>query len=474
MSNRTVYCKDNLEILRGMNSETIDMIYLDPPFNKKKSFHAPIGSAASGASFKDQWFQEDIKKEWVEDIRSEFPDLHAYLSNVAMFAEKSDFCYLTYMAIRIIECKRVLKPTGSLFYHCDDTMQHYIKLMLDIVFGRDNFRNEINWNRSTMHNDGKKFGRITDAILFYSKSNDYTFNNLYSKREEGYYSKIEKETNRKYRLNRIDGPGIQSSRIFGDKEIFSNPGRQFWSQDKIDKAWGINKIEISSKGKPYQKYYEDEDKGIMLQDLWVDIKTQSMSRKEKLGYPTQKPLSLMRRIIECSTNEGDMVLDPFMGGGTTCVAAEQLNRKWIGVDVSMEAYTIVKSRLVKDVNGQVDGQTDMFGVAKAIIAKTDAPVRNSNDDVKEKKYIYIISNDAWPGHYKVGIATNMKSRLSSYNTGDPNSGYKIRYTIKTEFYREVEKLTHDSFPGTKEWVQAEPMDLIMDRIKELINKFENS
>ena len=182
----------------------------------------------------------------------------------------------------------------------------------------------------------------------------------------------------------------------------------------------------------------------------------------------------MRRIIECSTNEGDIVLDPFMGGGTTCVAAEQLNRKWIGVDVSMEAYTIVKSRLVKDVNGQVDGQTDMFGAAKAIIAKTDAPVRNSNDDVKEKKYIYIISNDAWPGHYKVGIATNMKSRLSSYNTGDPNSGYKIRYTIKTEFYREVEKLTHDSFPGTKEWVQAEPMDLIMDRIKELINKFENS
>ena len=475
INNRTVYCKDNLDILQGMDSQTIDMIYLDPPFNKKKSFHAPIGSSSEGASFKDTWFKEDVKTEWLTDIRLEQPELHAYLGNVAHFAETSDFNYLTYMAIRILECHRVLKDTGSLFYHCDDTMQHYIKLMLDIVFGRENFKNEINWRRTGAHgNASKAFGRITDAILFYTKSDNFKFNNLFIKRENPTnYFKL--KDNRGYYRDTValDGPGKIRNTIEIDGKIYtSSIGRTYFSQSKINELKKQGLIYLSKNNRPYQKRYLDMDKGIKASDLWLDITQNTMGKDEKLGYPTQKPLKLMHRIIECSTNEGDMVLDPFMGGGTTCVAAEHLNRQWIGIDVSMEAYTIVKQRLVKDVQGQLDGQTDAFGSQIAITATTTSPVRN-HIDLPDPKWIYVIKNDAWKGKYKVGIAKNWKSRLNSYQTSSPDRNYTIEYKVRTPHYKFVEKFVHDSFPGTHEWVEAEPLQIVIDKINEGIKLIEN-
>ena len=476
INNRTVYCKDNLDILKGMDNQTIDMIYLDPPFNKKKSFHAPLGSSSEGASFKDTWFKEDVKTEWLTDIRLEQPELHAYLGNVAHFAETSDFNYLTYMAVRIIECHRVLKDTGSIFYHCDDTMQHYIKLMLDIIFGRNNFKNEINWQRTNHHSDGKRFGRITDAILYYTKSNNNIWNNVFIKRNNSkeYYSATEKETGRKYRTNGLGIPALKSNTkelIFNNKKYFSNFQ---WSQSRFDAELLNNplKIFVTKGGKLAYKLYEDESEGKKVQDLWIDIKIDTMKKGEKLGYPTQKPLSLLNRLIKCSTNEGDMVLDPFMGGGTTCVAAEHLNRQWIGIDVSMEAYTIVKQRLIKDVQGQIDGQTDAFGGQIAITATTTPPMRN-HIDLPDPKWIYVIKNDAWKGKYKVGIAKNWKSRLNSYQTSSPDRNYTIEYKVRTPHYKFVEKFVHDSFPGTHEWVEAEPLQIVIDKINEGIQLCEN-
>ena len=477
INNRTVYCKDNLDILQGMDSQTIDMIYLDPPFNKKKSFHAPIGSSSEGASFKDTWFKEDVKTEWLTDIRLEQPELHAYLGNVAHFAETSDFNYLTYMAVRIIECHRVLKDTGSIFYHCDDTMQHYIKLMLDIVFGRNNFKNEINWRRSNSHNNGKLFGRITDAILYYQKSANHIFNNVYVPREDilSYFPHTEKETNRKYQHCDLEirNKTANEFRIVNGKKYYSKRGWK-WTQNKFDKELANNSyvIHFNKNGSIRYKLYADNDKGNQVQDLWLDMKVATMSKNENLGYPTQKPLSLMRRIIECSTNEGDMVLDPFMGGGSTCVAAEHLSRQWIGIDVSMEAYTIVKQRLVKDVQGQLDGQTDAFGSQIAITATTTPPMRN-HIDLPDPKWIYVIKNDAWKGKYKVGIAKNWKSRLNSYQTSSPDRNYTIEYKVKTPHYKFVEKFVHDSFPGTHEWVEAEPLQIVIDKINEGIKLIEN-
>ena len=183
IQNRTIYCKDNLEILRGIDSETVDMIYLDPPFNKNQSFHAPIGSNAEGASFTDIFGKEDVDPNWGTYFKAENEELYEFIVSMHNFADTSDFSYIAYMGERIIECHRVLKDTGSLFYHCDDTMQHYIKIMLDIVFGRENFRNEINWKRSGNHSDGKKFGRITDAILYYSKTKKHQFNPVLTPRD---------------------------------------------------------------------------------------------------------------------------------------------------------------------------------------------------------------------------------------------------------------------------------------------------
>ena len=445
LQNRTIYCKDNLDILQNIDSECIDMIYLDPPFNKNQSFTAPIGSSAKGASFKDIFGKEDYKDEWKDEFKIEYEELYNFLESMPFFANQSDVAYIAYMAIRIIECHRILKDDGCLFYHCDDTMQHYIKIMLDIIFGRENFRNEINWRRTTTHSDGKKFGRITDSILYFQKSKEHKFIKQFTDREnpEKYFNKIETETGRRYVLNPIDGRGKQSTRIIHGKEVTSAIGRQYWSQEKIDEAVRNNRIVLSSNNKPRYKLYMDEDKGVALQDLWIDIPTTSMDKKERKNYPTQKPIKLLERIISCTTKEGDFILDPFCGCATALVAAEKLNREWVGIDISIRAFELVKDRLKEEVEGfnEEDRQFDVFGSNKPIHFTTEAPIL-SKYNIKPKKYIYVISNPNHKG-YKVGIAKNVNQRLNGYQTSDPNRAFKLEFSIKTENYRKIESEIHN-------------------------------
>ena len=451
VKNRTIYCKDNLDILREIDDECIDMIYLDPPFNKNKSFHAPVGTTASGASFKDIFGSDDIDPSWMLRWGVERPELYHFINNLYFFADKSDASYIQYMAVRIIECHRVLKDTGSIFYHCDDTMQHYIKIMMDIIFGRNNFRNEINWKRS---NGGRvltktKFNRITDAILLYAKSDKSVFNVLYSPKDnpEKYFSKIEKETGRRYRTDALSRPSLKKTDLVVNGVSYTEGFN--WSQEKVDSFLKKNPLSIyaNSKGKLTYKLYADEDPGTKMSDIWTDIKTGAMSKSENTGYPTQKPLVLLNRIIECSTNEGDMVLDPFCGCATACVSAENLNRQWIGIDISIKAYELVKQRL-----GATTG--NIFSNEVQMTLETEAPVR-SEYRTEEKKWVYIVSNKAYPGEYKVGIATNPKARLSSYQTSDPNMGYKMEYKVQTTDWLEIEKSVHEHFPNKREWVKAE-------------------
>ena len=386
IKNRTIYCKDNLEILQGINSESVDMIYLDPPFNKKKSFIALKGKAA-GAEFKDTWYADDIKDEWVLSIQEQYPKLYLYLFNVKDFAKASDYAYLVYMAVRVLECYRVLKSTGSLFYHCDDTMQHYIKLMVDIIFGRSNFRNEIKWRRSASHNDGNNFGRISEAILYYSKTSDFKFNNIYVEREDAdkYFPYLEKETGRYYRRNVITGPGKQNTLVVNGIEMKSHPGRMYWSQEKFDKLLSEGRIKINEKNVPYRKVYKDEDKGLQISDLWVDIQTKTMTKKEKIGYPTQKPLALLRRIIECSTNPGYFVLDPFCGCATTAVACESFDdenrRQWAGIDISIKAYNLVVGRLSREVDLFSNAEFDWL---REVGHFDEAPIRTDLDAIQDE------------------------------------------------------------------------------------------
>ena len=298
--NRTIFCNDNLNILQGFNSECIDLIYLDPPFNKNKKFTAPIGSSAEGAEFSDIFREEDVKAEWLITIKEDQPELYHYLNGIKGVGNSYNFAYLAYMAIRLLECHRILKQTGSIYLHCDPTMSHYLKSLMDCVFGEKNFRNELIWYYRGAGTPKLDFARRHDVVFRYA-SDQRLFNPDPARQPYA-------ETTKK-RFSHYIG-NVRRGHDFGEQQL--------------------------------------HPKGKHPDDVIVDIQPIAPSAKARLGYPTQKPLPLLDRIIQASSNEGDMVLDPFCGCATTCVAAERLERRWIGIDVSFKAYDLVRERLTKE------------------------------------------------------------------------------------------------------------------------------
>ena len=433
LKNRTIYNKDNLEILKGINSNSIDLIYLDPPFNKNKVFSAPIGSSAEGASFNDLFREEDVKEEWVQDIKEDYEGVYKFLSNIKELSNITqskknkhylyNYCYLCYMAIRILEMRRILKDTGSLYLHCDNTMGHYLKILLDIIFGEKNFRNEIIWHYGGGNDRKLGFNKKHDCIYLYSKSNHWQFNNIYTPFKENTIKRFNKEDEKgKYKINKLKD------------------------------------------GRVYKTYMKE--KGKKINDVWY-INIIVSSHIEHKGYPTQKPIALLERIIKASSNEGDIVLDPFCGCATTCVASEKLGRQWVGIDISVEAYNLVKERL----RDEVADPENLLQYDKEIIFKTDPPKRTdtNGDDGIIKKYVYIISHPKHKGFYKVGIASDYKARLNSYQTSDPLRQYKLEYQILTSHFRELEKHIHDVFDNLMEWVKASKEQIIKE-IEEFLKK----
>ena len=417
IKNRTIFCKDNLEILQGINTETIDLVYLDPPFNKRKVFTAPIGTSAEGASFKDIFTQEDVKDEWVQEIKEDYFAIHRLLEAVKDIEGRTsyNFCYLAYMAVRLIECHRVLKDTGSIYLHCDPTMSHYLKILLDCVCGEANFINEINWcytGPGSPHM--KQFNRKHDVIFWYSKGNKWMFN----------------------------GDDVR----LPYKDSRQRPRRRFDTE-------AANSFSL-------ENILAMRQRGKIPEDWWPDIALAVRSPKERTGYPTQKPLALLERVIKASSKEGDLVLDPFCGCATTCVAAEKLNRQWIGVDISVKAYELVQIRIKDEVyaEGLLKGED---GNLPSIHFRTDPPQRTDKDlDQQAQKYVYVISHRRYTGEYKVGIASNVKSRLNSYQIGDPDREYTLEYSMLTPYYREVEAYIHAKFNNKHEWVSGALADII--------------
>ncbi len=318
--NQTVWTGDCLDIMRGMNSECVDLICLDPPFNSNANYAAPIGSEAAGAEFKDTWALSDLDAEWINLIASKHQALHRVL--LAAMTD-SDKAYLVYMAARLLECKRVLKSDGTIYLHCDPTMSHYLKLVMDAIFGRGNFRNEVIWHYRRWTATSKNFQRMHDVLLRYTKSDDYSFNLLY----EPYGDWIKKD----YR----------------------------YVDEETGKRWRWHTV----KGKRYKVFLEDENRGVKLNDVWI-IPYLGSTAKERTGYPTQKPLALYRRVIEASSMPGDLVLDPFCGCATTCIAAQDLGRQWAGIDVAGKAIELTKTRLRKEL-----------GLFAEPIHRTDIPRR---------------------------------------------------------------------------------------------------
>ncbi len=313
-SNRTVWTADCLYVLRGMNSESVDLIYLDPPFNSKTNYAAPIGSKAAGSAFRDTWSLSDVDAEWVNFMEARHPALYRVLLAAMTDSDKS---YLAYMAARVLEMRRVLKPTGSIYLHCDPTMSHYLKLVMDAVFGRESVRNEIVWCYRKWSAAARQFTRNHDIILFYSRERSgHTFN--------------------------VERVAVSA----GTMKRWKGKTQQAVFEDGVRKATAT-----------------DRTSGTPCPDWW-DISVINPNARERTGYPTQKPLQLLERIIAASSNAGDTVLDPFCGCATTCVAAETQGREWAGIDLSSKAVELVRHRL-----------TDHHGVFGQVVARTDVPRR---------------------------------------------------------------------------------------------------
>lgn len=308
---KTIWTADNLPIMRGMNSESVDLIYLDPPFNSKSDYAAPIGSPAEGAEFKDTWNLTDIDIEWITLTAVKHPALQRVLLAAASDSDKS---YLVYMAVRMLEMQRILKPTGSIYLHCDPTMGHYLKLLMDAIFGKRNFRNEIVWSYQRWTGASRHFQRMHDTILFYAASKGAKFNRL----TEAYSEKFKHPAAR--------------------KTSFAN-------------------------GQMEQEYTQDESRQKSMRDVW-EISYLNSQSKERTGYPTQKPLALLERIIRASSNKDDMVFDPFCGCATTLAAADALDRQWAGIDISEKAAELIMRRIV-----------NQQGLWRKIIHRRDIPQR---------------------------------------------------------------------------------------------------
>jgi len=334
VKNRTIFTGDNLPIMRGLETESVDLIYLDPPFNKNRIFQAPIGSPAEGAAFRDIWTLEDIDIAWHEEIEAKNRKLWTAVLAGDVHS-KSMKSYLVAMSVRLLEIHRVLKPTGSLYYHCDPTASHYIKLLLDAIFGPKNYRSEIVWHYHMGHSPRRDFRRKHDIIFRYSKTNDYLPVQIRVPRRMAMS-----------RYNRVD-----------------ENGRQYHEN-------GMGK-----------RFYADD--GIIPDDVWSYLADKSFTQlnsqaKERVGYPTQKPLALLERIIKASSNEGDVVLDPFCGCATTCIAAERLQRRWIGIDISEKANQLMQQRMVNDLG--------LFGLET--IHRTDLPKRKGHRSKNIKNVLY--------------------------------------------------------------------------------------
>ena len=353
---------DNLEILREhIPVNSVDLIYLDPPFNSKATYNVLFAeksgekSAAQITAFEDTWHWGTESEAAYHEVVTLGPrKLSDLLQALRSFLGTNDMmAYLTMMAVRLVELHRVLKPTGSIYLHCDPTASHYIKLLLDAVFGVANFRNEIIWKRSHAHSSAKRYGPNHDVIFFYGKSSNIQWNRVFQSYDMEYIDKHYRHIDndgRRYKHENPTGAGIRKGQTGQPwRGIDPSLKSRHWVRppDELERLDSEGKIYWPNKkgGWPYIKVYLDDMKGVSVQDVWTDIDVINMMAKERLGYPTQKPEALLERIIRASSNEGDVVLDPFCGCGTALIAAERLKRRWLGIDITHLAITLIKNRL---------------------------------------------------------------------------------------------------------------------------------
>jgi len=364
----SLYFGDNLSVLKGHDGQgqpyfpaaCVDLIYLDPPFNSNRSYNVLFkdehGAQAPSqiTAFEDTWnwasaadtYEETLADDETPDrVRRALEALHDLLGASEMMA------YLAMMTPRLLQLHRVLKPTGSLYLHCDPTASHYLKIVLDTVFGPENFRNEIIWRRTGAHNSAKRYGPVHDVLLFFTKTNNFVWNQEYGPHTEGYIGSHYRSEDARGRFmpDNLTAAGVRngsSGQSWRGFDPASKGNHWKFTIEHLEELDADGRIYWPVKGGwPRYRRYLNDMKGIPLQDTWADIAPINAKAAERLGYPTQKPLALLTRIIAASSNPGDVILDPFCGCGTAIDAAQELGRTWVGIDVTHLAINLIKSRL---------------------------------------------------------------------------------------------------------------------------------
>ncbi|HZT85840.1 MAG TPA: DNA methyltransferase [Gaiellaceae bacterium] len=318
-----LYCDDNLDFLPNLQPESADLIYLDPPFFSNRDYEVIWGDEAEVRSFADRW-QGGIES------------------------------YLDWIKRRVDLLYRVLKPTGSFYFHCDSSANHHLRLLLDKSFGGDNFRNEIIWKRTSAHSSARRYAPVHDSILYYTKSRKYTWNPIYYDYDEGYLDRYRYDDGdgRLYFPADLTASGVRngsSGQPWRGFDVAAKGNHWKFTIERLEELDAEGRIYWPKRGGwPRYKRYRDELKGRAIDDVWTDIDPVNAKASERVGYPTQKPEALMRRIITASSNPGDLVLDPFCGCGTTIVAAAHLRRRWLGIDISPTALRVIRDRLDRE------------------------------------------------------------------------------------------------------------------------------
>lgn len=378
-----LYYGDNVDVLRQhVDDESVDLIYLDPPFNSNRNYSVIFGrnrdpdeSAAQIEAFEDTWRWSLATDVLISELSGTAPQrvADAISAYYTLLGESEALAYLVNMTPRLLQLHRVLKPTGSLYLHCDPTMSHYLKVLLDAVFDPRNFRNEIVWNRTGAKAlQTTRLARNHDVILSYGKSDEFTFNSeaMFLPYDE---AELDAKTLEKYALKDEDGRRYQLTSLINPAADRPNLTYEFlgvtrvwrWTKERMQAAYEAGFVVQTAPGRvPRLKRYLDEQKGKPLSDVWTDIAPINARAAERLGYPTQKPLALMERIISLGSNPGDVVLDPFCGCGTTVDAAQRLGRRWIGIDITYLAIDVIKWRLQTTYGDQVFDSIALAGIPK--------------------------------------------------------------------------------------------------------------
>ena len=422
---RTIFTGDNLDILRGINSECADLIYLDPPFNSNQSYAAPLNSEARGAEFKDVWTLDDMKQEWVEEVEYRRPALFYLINGAKLSHGESMAGYLTFMSVRLIEMHRILKNSGSIYLHCAPHASHYLKIIMDALFGEQAYRAHITWRRTSAHNNSRSFGNVSDNILFYSFQARINPNNIRVPLDEEYVEQFYRYEDERgaFRVGDLTAAELRTGES-------SHPWRNY-DPNNIGRHWAIpfsgnyaRWIELNvipgyrqiasplerldaldragliyfpdSEGMPGLKRYLSGNPGQVPSNLWTDIRPISNRSRERTGYPTQKPLALLERVISASSNEGDLVLDPFCGCATACIAAEKLGREWIGIDIASLAPTILENRAKRELqiplsDGNGEAWEDWSSSMRAESlppARTDLNLLSPVNPQSEREFLY--------------------------------------------------------------------------------------